>query len=210
MQGARVAPTPSPRPLLKHTDTVGALASLSAAAAAAAAASGGRSKKLSHPGPVPKLSLQHHNDEATGAGGRGRRRSEDGGGGGGGGALEDDLTCRVTTSLESAVRKMSRSSPSRSPNRLDLCGIRAGLSILARGYEQYREGIQFLRPTEFGEASSDDLSSEAGRPGGRAGGGGRGRGFSSPPPPPPPPSPPKRHAAAHAVAAAAVERQYML
>ena len=36
-----------------------------------------------------------------------------------------------------------------------------GLSGLARGYEQYRESLISLRPaTEFGEASSDDLSSE--------------------------------------------------
>ena len=54
------------------------------------------------------------------------------------------------------MRKLSRTSP----NRSELTGIRAGLAILARGYEQYREGIQLLRPTEFGEASSDDLSSE--------------------------------------------------
>lgn len=66
-------------------------------------------------------------------------------------------TCSVTQSLESAVRKLSRTSPNRSS---DMTGIRAGLAILARGYEQYREGIQLLRPTEFGEASSDDLSSE--------------------------------------------------
>merc|ERR1711962_964088 len=66
--------------------------------------------------------------------------------------------CEVTHSLETAVRKISRSSPNRNQ---DLGGgIRAGLAILARGYEQYREGIQLLRPTEFGEASSDDLSSE--------------------------------------------------
>ena len=66
------------------------------------------------------------------------------------------VTCSVTQSLESAVRKLSRTSP----NRSDMTGIRAGLAILARGYEQYREGIQLLRPTEYGEASSDDLSSE--------------------------------------------------
>ena len=36
-----------------------------------------------------------------------------------------------------------------------------GLSGLAKGYEQYRESLTFLRPTtEYGEASSDDLSSE--------------------------------------------------
>ena len=69
------------------------------------------------------------------------------------------VTCSVTQSLESAVRKLSRSSPNRSGGQ-DMPGIRAGLAILARGYEQYREGIHLLNPTEFGEASSDDLSSE--------------------------------------------------
>ena len=67
-----------------------------------------------------------------------------------------EVTCSVTQSLESAVRKLSRSSP----NRSEMPGIKAGLAILARGYEQYREGIHLLNPTEFGEASSDDLSSE--------------------------------------------------
>ena len=46
-----------------------------------------------------------------------------------------------------------------SPNSrsYDLCG----LSGLAKGYEQYRESLTTLRPTtEFGEPSSDDLSSE--------------------------------------------------
>ncbi len=71
---------------------------------------------------------------------------------------ESLVTCSVTQSLESAVRKLSRSSPNRSGQ--DMPGIRAGLAILARGYEQYREGIHLLNPTEFGEASSDDLSSE--------------------------------------------------
>ena len=51
------------------------------------------------------------------------------------------VTCSVTHSLESAVRKLSRTSP----NRSEMTGIRAGLAILARGYEQYREGIQLLR-----------------------------------------------------------------
>ena len=69
------------------------------------------------------------------------------------------VTCSVTQSLESAVRKLSRSSPNRAGGQ-DMPGIRAGLAILARGYEQYREGIHLLNPTEFGEASSDDLSSE--------------------------------------------------
>lgn len=73
---------------------------------------------------------------------------------------ESLVTCSVTQSLESAVRKLSRSSPNRSGGQPDMPGIRAGLAILARGYEQYREGIHLLNPTEFGEASSDDLSSE--------------------------------------------------
>ena len=63
----------------------------------------------------------------------------------------------VTKSLESAVRKMSRGS---SPNHLSP-EFYSGLSGLAKGYEQYRESLTFLRPTtEFGEPSSDDLSSE--------------------------------------------------
>ena len=89
----------------------------------------------------------------------------------------------ITRQLETAVRKMSRGSPNlTSPNRLcgtspcrfstvgptvftDLTlngGNRIGLSGLARGYEQYRESLMDLRPQsmEFGEASSDDLSSE--------------------------------------------------
>ena len=73
---------------------------------------------------------------------------------------ESLVTCSVTQSLESAVRKLSRSSPNRSGGQPDMPGIRAGLAILARGYEQYREDIHLLNPTEFGEASSDDLSSE--------------------------------------------------
>ena len=72
--------------------------------------------------------------------------------------LED----QVTKSLESAVRKMSRgssplfgSSPGASTETF------SGLSGLAKGYEQYRESLTLLRPTtEYGEPSSDDLSSE--------------------------------------------------
>ena len=100
---------------------------------------------------------------------------DDGGGGGGGersayngvdGADEEDATQR----LETAVRKISRggspnlqrspgvsSSPTADPFRFE------GLSGLARGYEQYRESLTAFRfpvTTEFGEASSDDLSSE--------------------------------------------------
>ena len=74
----------------------------------------------------------------------------------------------VTKSLETAVRKISRgNSPNplrSSPNLFnnDLSCLRiGGLSGLARGYEQYRQSLTFLRPmVEFGEASSDDLSSE--------------------------------------------------
>ena len=52
---------------------------------------------------------------------------------------------------------MSRGS---SPNHLSP-EFYSGLSGLAKGYEQYRESLTFLRPTtEFGEPSSDDLSSE--------------------------------------------------
>ena len=71
----------------------------------------------------------------------------------------------MTKSLESAVRKISRgSSPNIGPgagaNQLSP-EIYSGLSGLAKGYEQYRESLTFLRPTtEFGEPSSDDLSSE--------------------------------------------------
>ena len=86
---------------------------------------------------------------------------------------EDDVTKR----LETAVRRISRGSPNRqgyggnspligrtSPNRF-VCSPQEespiGLSGLARGYEQYREWLTTLRPTtEFGEPSSDDLSSE--------------------------------------------------
>lgn len=56
------------------------------------------------------------------------------------------------------MRKMSRgSSPlfGSSPETF------SGLSGLAKGYEQYKESLTFLRPTtEYGEPSSDDLSSE--------------------------------------------------
>lgn len=118
----------------------------------------GRAKKHSLPAnsrPVPTLSLNNGDNSSH----------------------DDD----VTRQLESAVRKMSRGSPSlqgSSPNRmsrtspsrfssspyltdLNLSNCRMGLSGLARGYEQYRESLMSLRPaTEFGEASSDDLSSE--------------------------------------------------
>ncbi len=93
---------------------------------------------------------------------------------------EEDDVDEVTRSLESAVRKISRgsttllTSPSpggRSPCNPPLPGYDGlsssgflgvgGLSELARGYEQYRESLTFLHPTtEYGEASSDDLSSE--------------------------------------------------
>ena len=67
----------------------------------------------------------------------------------------------VTKSLESAVRKMSRgSSPlfGSSPTTIETF---SGLSGLAKGYEQYKESLTLLRPTtEYGEPSSDDLSSE--------------------------------------------------
>ena len=69
----------------------------------------------------------------------------------------------VTKSLESAVRKMSRgNSPlmGTSPNNRGGETF-SGLTGLAKGYEQYRESLLMLHPsTEFGEASSDDLSSE--------------------------------------------------
>ena len=77
----------------------------------------------------------------------------------------------MTKSLESAVRKMSRgnsplfgNSPIANNNSNtayteQMCI--SGLSGLAKGYEQYRESLISLRPTtEYGEASSDDLSSE--------------------------------------------------
>ena len=70
----------------------------------------------------------------------------------------------MTKSLESAVRKISRgSSPNIGPGAANQLSpeIYSGLSGLAKGYEQYRESLTFLRPTtEFGEPSSDDLSSE--------------------------------------------------
>jgi len=79
-------------------------------------------------------------------------------------SVEDEVD-DVTRSLERTVRKISRGG---SPGR-GLFGSSAGryghyevgLSGLARGYEQYRESLLTLRPaTEYGEASSDDLSSE--------------------------------------------------
>ena len=92
-------------------------------------------------------------------------------------AMDDDEEDDVTKRLETAVRRISRGSPNRqgypgaspligrtSPNRF-VCPTQeespVGLSGLAKGYEQYREWLTTLRPTtEFGEASSDDLSSE--------------------------------------------------
>ena len=162
------------RPVLKHTDTVGALPSLETSHRVTPA------KKLSHPGETvstnPKINIE--TSAASGPRLRGTISNFipciDGGEGvyrlkkktskeASGAYYEDEeeecpepVTCSVTQSLESAVRKLSRTSP----NRSEMTGIRAGLAILARGYEQYREGIQLLRPTEFGEASSDDLSSE--------------------------------------------------
>ena len=129
--------------VLKHTDTVGALPSLERQCRPA-------TKKCSLPA-VPRLSLGEAGRLLDEGGGRVGKRDSNW-------QLQmGEARCEVTQSLESAVRKLSRTSPSR-PG--DLGGIRAGLAILARGYEQYREGIQLLRPTEFGEASSDDLSSE--------------------------------------------------
>lgn len=168
-------PVCSSKSVLKHTDTVGALPSMETSPRIQAA------KKLSHPGPVatnPRISVGQDSSnprvrgticnfipcipdggfrikkkaskDSAGIPSLRKMYSEE--------EDEEDhqVTCSVTHSLESAVRKLSRTSP----NRSDLSGIRAGLAILARGYEQYREGIQLLRPTEFGEASSDDLSSE--------------------------------------------------
>ena len=90
---------------------------------------------------------------------------------------EDEDEEDATQRLETAVRKISRGSPNlqRSPGGGTVSAsvvastaavsepIRLeGLSGLARGYEQYRESLTYYRPTsaEFGEASSDDLSSE--------------------------------------------------
>ena len=112
------------------------------------------SKKTSIP------TLQFHTSGDDGAGCRGAYNGEDDAG-------EEDATQR----LETAVRKISRggspnlqrspggvsSSPTADPFRFE------GLSGLARGYEQYRESLTAFRfpvTTEFGEASSDDLSSE--------------------------------------------------
>ena len=82
------------------------------------------------------------------------------------GAGEEDATQR----LETAVRKISRGgspnlqrSPGVSPSPIADPFRCEGLSGLARGYEQYRESLTAFRfpvTTEFGEASSDDLSSE--------------------------------------------------
>ena len=83
--------------------------------------------------------------------------------------LTNKLEKDVTKSLESAVRKMSRGNsplygnsptPNSSNNGIEPLCI-SGLSGLAKGYEQYRESLISLRlTTEYGEASSDDLSSE--------------------------------------------------
>ena len=115
------------------------------------------SKKTSIP------TLQFHSSSDDG-GERSAYNGEDG-------ADEEDATQR----LETAVRKISRggspnlqrspgagvsssaASPTTDPFRFE------GLSGLARGYEQYRESLTAFRfpvTTEFGEASSDDLSSE--------------------------------------------------
>merc|ERR1711899_258245 len=46
-------------------------------------------------------------------------------------------------------------------NNIEQPSYISGLSVLAKGYEQYRESLFLLRhTTEYGEASSDDLSSE--------------------------------------------------
>ena len=117
------------------------------------------SKKTS----IPTLQFHTSGYDVVGGGG-GSAKSYNGEDG----AEEEDATQR----LETAVRKISRggspnlqrspgagvsSSPTPDPFRLE------GLSGLARGYEQYRESLTAFRfpvTTEFGEASSDDLSSE--------------------------------------------------
>jgi len=81
----------------------------------------------------------------------------------------------ITKQLEETMRKISRGSPSGYSwiSHMPRHGVgnqvylsdptcrRTGFSVLTRGYEQYRESLLNLRPTtEFGEASSDDLSSE--------------------------------------------------
>lgn len=121
---------------LRHTDTVGTLPSLERQTRPAA------TKKCSLPS-SPRL---RQGRDGCLAGLRRLYPSQE----------EPEARCEVTQSLETAVRKLSR--PSMGSPGVE--GIRAGLAILARGYEQYREGIQVLRTTEFGEASSDDLSSE--------------------------------------------------
>jgi len=138
------------RHTLRHTDTIGALPSLETDRVTA-------TKKFSLPHGAPVKIEKHQLKKKASKDGcfSGLRKIWP----------NDDFSdpeeeqfggCEVTASLESAVRKISRTSPGRPPGG----GVRAGLAILARGYEQYREGIQLLRPTEFGEASSDDLSSE--------------------------------------------------
>ena len=89
MKSASVRQPRSPRPL-RHTDTVGSLPSLSQPSPSHRSSA---VKKLSHPGPVPKLSFDSSLDDA---------------------GFNTDLVCPVTESLESAVRKMSRTSPNRS------------------------------------------------------------------------------------------------
>ena len=124
----------------------------SASPGAATAATG--SKKTS----IPTLKFHSSSD----SGGCGEGGEYNGGGGGG-----DD----ATQLLETAVRKISRGSPNlqRSPGASSAASPSAdpfrleGLNGLARGYEQYRESLTAFRfpvTTEFGEASSDDLSSE--------------------------------------------------
>ncbi|CAB4060044.1 ITPK [Lepeophtheirus salmonis] len=65
----------------------------------------------------------------------------------------------VTENLEKAVRKISRgSSPNMQPR---VSPVLEFMNDLARGYEEYRASLKSIRPTtEYGEASSDDLSSE--------------------------------------------------
>eukprot|EP00096_Caligus_rogercresseyi_P009110 TRINITY_DN3035_c0_g1_i1.p1 TRINITY_DN3035_c0_g1~~TRINITY_DN3035_c0_g1_i1.p1 ORF type:complete len:548 (-),score=153.11 TRINITY_DN3035_c0_g1_i1:99-1742(-) len=65
----------------------------------------------------------------------------------------------VTESLEKAVRKISRGSSPNMPPRVS--PVLEFMNSLARGYEEYRASLKsILPPTEYGEASSDDLSSE--------------------------------------------------
>jgi hypothetical protein len=96
----------------------------------------------------------------------GQRRSDGAGGNNGNEDNVDDEVDELTASLERTVRKISRGgSPGTSlfctSPGYDALAKLGGLSGLARGYEQYRESLLTLRPaTEYGEASSDDLSSE--------------------------------------------------